>query len=162
MNASLLTEILNRVAARTIESLGLMFLVPEEEMPAGDLGPEISVRVAFSGPQTGFLLITAPERVAIELGANMLGLMRGADLPADKRGDALMELANVVCGNLLPEIAGKSPVFHVSAPEIIGDEVIGAAQEGRSTVTETRLFLDAGPIEIKLFVQQGQEAFCAP
>jgi len=33
--------------------------------------------------------------------------------------DVLGELANVICGNALPAIAGKQEIFHLQAPQIV-------------------------------------------
>jgi len=101
-------------ATTTFESLAL--LLPSSELtPAEAAAPAANaVRVAFAGPCCGALEVRVTADVARSLAENMLGV-NDAD-PALVR-DALGEVANVVCGNLLPDIGGREAVFHLSAPE---------------------------------------------
>jgi len=41
--------------------------------------------------------------------------------PVEKRDqfDALREVANVICGNMLPGVAGSDEAFQISPPELI-------------------------------------------
>jgi len=101
-------------ATTTFESLAL--LLPSSELtPAEAAAPAAyAVRVSFAGPFRGALEVRVTADVARSLAENMLGV-NDAD-PALVR-DALGEVANVVCGNLLPDIGGREAVFHLSAPE---------------------------------------------
>jgi CheY-specific phosphatase CheX len=104
-------------ATSTFESLALLFA----DVPAGaaQLATPLThaVVVAFSGPTSGALTVAVSDDVAVALAANMLGLSPEAAAadPALRR-DALGELANVVCGNVLPLVAGREAVFHLAAP----------------------------------------------
>jgi len=60
--------------------------------------------VDFTGRFTGGMELALSASVLAELAANMLGAEEGTTLSADEQRDALRELANVVCGNLLPAI----------------------------------------------------------
>jgi hypothetical protein len=48
----------------------------------------------------------------------MLGADDGSALPADEQHDALRELINVICGNLLPMIGGGTAEFNIQTPFI--------------------------------------------
>ena len=62
------------------------------------------------------------QQTAQELTENMLGLDEGeAEISSDDQADALKETINVICGNLLPAIAGKDAVFDIQPPEILAD-----------------------------------------
>jgi chemotaxis protein CheY-P-specific phosphatase CheC len=79
----------------------------------------------FAGPFTGALILMAPRAFCDQTAANVLGLE--ADEPEAQRGaeDALKELLNIACGNLLTTLAGEEPVFDLSIPKveaISGDE----------------------------------------
>ena len=105
-------------AISTFEALG--FLVPDERPSAEQLAAPLArgARVTFAGPFAGALAVRVSDDVATALAANMLGVdaVHGGDRLVQ---DALGEVANVICGNLLPEIAGRAAVFHLGAPEAI-------------------------------------------
>src|SRR5437667_7078274 len=95
---------LYETAANTLEALGFMFtgLVTREEQlnaPAN-----LSVGVRFEGPIQGAVYVTLCGGVLKQLACNMLG-EEEPPTDADQR-DALGELVNVICGNLLPQIGG--------------------------------------------------------
>ena len=60
------------------------------------------------------------------------------------------EVANVVCGNLLPDLAGREAVFHLSAPEPI--DVTDAAWCARPAVSalSASLGIDGGRADVAL------------
>jgi hypothetical protein len=92
-------------------------------------------------------VLTVDEAMMPALAANMLGVDEPPPPPADQR-DALGELANVLCGNLLPEIAGTEHVFLLAAPAP-GDE------RGTPTAAVT-VPLDLGTARASLFRESGQ------
>ena len=144
-------EILQRVAEDTFESLAFLLPMPQPDDPVEDC-PTTAVTVGFHGPFNGKLIVALPEAVLGELTGNMLGLDDDAEIPFDRRQDALKELANVVCGNVLPEIAGTVAVFNVAAPELIDASAPGIG-EGLSTAATARIFLDSGPAALELLTE---------
>jgi hypothetical protein len=114
MNAAVSAR-LSAVTMATLERLAFLFASPLEEVPvAGEAGLE-TVRVYFTGAFSGGLELSLSVPVLAELAANMLGAGEGVTLSPDARRDALRELANVVCGNLLPAIAGRTQEFNIHA-----------------------------------------------
>ena len=87
------------------------------------------------------------DDVARAFAENMLGVS-DADLAMVR--DALGEVANVVCGNLLPDLAGREAVFHLSAPEPI--DVTDAAWCARPAVSalSASLGIDGGRADVAL------------
>ena len=146
-----LDEILQRVAEETFEALAFLLPMPEPDEPFENC-PTATGTVSFHGPFNGKLVVTLPEAVLEELTGNMLGLDDGADVPVDSQQDALKELANVVCGNILPEIAGTTAIFNVDAPELIDASAPGSG-DGLSTAATTRFFLDSGPASVELLTE---------
>ena len=104
-------------ATSTFESLALLFADVPPSAAQGAAPLTAAVSVSFVGPSTGALVVAVSDDVAVALAANMLGLDPDA-VQADPalRHDALGELANVVCGNVLPLVAGRGAVFHLAAP----------------------------------------------
>ena len=165
-------ETLFRIGAETIGSLGMMLPLSEEEASAagGSTANQRAaackiVAVPFSGPSNGVLLLNADERLLPELAGNMLGLEDGVAASREQQEDALKELANVVCGNLLPAIAGKHPVFHIGAPYVVASPAKPAAAPARdggsappwcpmTSAAQTRLQFSGGAIALKLVFKE--------
>ncbi|MCW8130061.1 MAG: chemotaxis protein CheX [Planctomycetota bacterium] len=74
--------------------------------------------IRFSGSSAGSVQIAAPTALAGELAANALGLEPGDELVPGHAEDALRELLNIVCGNLLTAWAGEKAVFDLTPPEV--------------------------------------------
>jgi CheY-specific phosphatase CheX len=131
----------------TFEALGL--LLPDAEPSAEQLAAPLArgVRVTFAGPFAGALTVRVSDDVATTLAANMLGVDAIAGEDRLVR-DALGEVANVICGNLLPELAGRAAVFHLGAPEPVPASAAGA---DRPSLAVT-LGVDAGRAEVALHV----------
>jgi CheY-specific phosphatase CheX len=148
-----LIEVLHRVAEDTFEQLAYLFPVPEG-LDESACDPEsTAVRVHFSGPFEGELIMTLSSVLLPELARNMMGLDDAEPVEMDLQHDALRELINVICGNLLPEFAGLKAVFDLSPPELLTQ---GAPEEllaGRSPQARARLGLDEGAVELILFYQ---------
>ena len=91
---------------------GLCFVSAEGFL---DDQPDVPVRVAtvaFTGAATtGAVRITMPASLAPEL----FGDLADGD---PELGDALGELANIVCGNFLPRMYGKGAAFVLSPPQV--------------------------------------------
>ncbi|HEU4630510.1 MAG TPA: chemotaxis protein CheX [Gemmatimonadaceae bacterium] len=158
MTSSALRTALSSATISTFEELGLLFPA-DGAAPARRGEPLVGgVRVDFDGPWRGTVVVRATAGVLATAAANMLGR---AEPPAEPlRRDALGELANVLCGNLLPAVAGRAAVFELGAPrwlsagdavgrDVTGDEAPAAAlalelEEGRVEVT---LHVTHAPVE---------------
>ncbi len=149
---------LSRATTATFEELALLF--PEHELsPEQAAAPlDMAVSVEFRGPLLGRLVLRASSNVLSSIAANMLGEDASRERPLQR--DALGELANVICGNLLPAIAGVEAVFHLSAPRVHdGGDVFSRDVDAPSASV---LFgIEAGRAESALYVfaeQHGDEA----
>jgi CheY-specific phosphatase CheX len=135
-------------ALSTFESLAMLWAEPcvPSAGPPPRHAPTLAhaVRVAFTGPTTGALVLAVSDDVATALAASMLGLDADA-VQADVRlrQDALGEVANVICGNVLPLVAGRAAVFHLGAPEAI------AVPDGRPSDAHPASYAES------LLVEQG-------
>ncbi len=148
-----LEQHLTEVAEAMFESLAFLIQMPEEFCQE-ELSPAIAATVTFSGPFCGAVMVAASDGMLEELAANMLGLE--GDAPTDEQQtDAFKELLNVVCGNLLPAIAGSEAVFHVDAPRLLGTCDIPEALDELPLSARTSLLLDAGRAELALYIEAG-------
>lgn len=134
-------EILFSCTAQTFESLAFMMILPPDEAQPQQADPDslISTTVTFNGPFHGAVAISIPAAAMPVLAANMLGMDESEGPPAvEQQNDALKELANVLCGNLLPMLAGSQAVFSVGAPSQPaggGDvKIEGLQQCGRANI----------------------------
>lgn len=143
-NAELLTE----VTTRTLEELCFLFPMPLLSDEQRDAPIDASMSVRFEGPLCGRLVVRLCGGMLELLASNMLGDANG---DAHMQRDALAEVTNVVCGNLLPLLGGTSAEFSLDAPQPIvvlsnagpvPDAMVqfGLEQTGRADVF---LYLDA-------------------
>jgi CheY-specific phosphatase CheX len=122
-----INRLISKVTSETIEKLAFLFSEPLEAR-AGDAGPELeAVEVRFAGPFSGAMELGMSGPVIDEAAVNMLGIEEGAELSAEQRQDAFKELANVVCGNLLPAIGGEAREFAVHPPRLLAGGAAGLA-----------------------------------
>jgi CheY-specific phosphatase CheX len=146
-----LDRTLAQVASETLEQLAFLFSFPEDGGGAASDGePTVRVRVAFFGPFSGLLQMELSEACLNELSANMLGIEE-EDTTEAQRIDAVKETINVICGNLLPAVAGRTALFNLDAPEIVP----GQAETGDGTlhqVSDSALELEEGRCWLRLSV----------
>lgn len=142
-----LESVLLDVLETTCETLAFMFPVPPPDQGTDE--PATGVRVRFEGPISGCLALAAPDGMLSSLAANMLAV-DPSDVTDEQRLDALKELCNVVCGNLLPRLVGPVPVFHVGTPEREPDAV---AHDAEALTACT--WLEEGWVQATLTVEGG-------
>jgi len=140
-------DVLQNVAEDTFESLAFLLPMPESDESVDC--PSATVTVDFAGPFNGRLVLTLPTAALAELAGNMLGLDDEEGVPTESRTDAMKELGNVVCGNVLPAIAGTSAVFDVAAPKLVSSPDL-PDRDGLLPAAEARIFLDSGPAAVEL------------
>jgi CheY-specific phosphatase CheX len=147
--------VLYRTAAQIFEDLGFILSSREinQEQKISPLAA--TVAVAFHGPFTGSLLIRIYGDVIPALASNMLGDESAPSV--DMQMDAVKEIANVICGNLLPAIAGSTEVFDLEAPVICATAAEAAAAVCGSLKASARLGLDYGRTEIELYTSEAAD-----
>ncbi len=153
MTAEQIKETLYKVAGEVLEKLAFIFSFPEEEREPMDYSDAVIARVSFTGPFKGTLLMAVSKEALPEIAGNMLGLEDNSDAAAEQQYDALKELINVICGNLLPAIAGKQTVFNVEAPHIISsDEMMNSRGAGQPS-SAAKLDMDDGQCDLMLYIE---------
>jgi len=146
MNPSTMTDLgasLTETLVTTLEEMGFVFAI--EAGPGEERGLHgIAVEVSFSGPSSGLLWLEVSPQVLPTMTASMLAMdgVPGRVLQMD----ALGELANVVCGNVLPALAGSRAAFTLGHPEPAN----GPGPEGAEA--RSLVILDDGWAEARLVV----------
>lgn len=135
----------------------LCFMLPA---PRGSLPPEpeslsrVVLAVDFKGAGHGALHLTLPESLVAPVASAMLG--EDDPLELSEQYDAVCELANIVCGNVLPRVAGERAVFDLASPRVIATM---DANLGESFDATARVLLDEGLVTaslcLRLEEQQG-------
>ncbi len=140
-----------KVGLQIFEDLG--FLLPssnlDEEQANAEL--EAAVVVEFSGPTKGMLLLSLSGQVLPGLTSNMLG--DDNPVTTEQQLDALKEVANVVCGNLLPFMGSPGDVFDIKPPQIC-DPAALKRESGDKQVIHQAIGLENGRADIHLFLPE--------
>ena len=89
-----------------IEKMAFMF-IEEAEEDEMDADGALVATMSFTGDHSGSLTLALSPATANELASNVIGV-----------DDALRELLNVTCGNLLTGHYGEEPVFDLSVPKV--------------------------------------------
>lgn len=133
-------ETIRNVFCDVLEKMAFMFgeLAEEDEMPPS-VESAVEASMTFSGPFKGGLALAVPAKMCPELAANILGIDPDEEGAVEKAHDALKEVLNVICGNVLTEMAGVDPVFDLSVPEI--NELDAAAWKALQNDAATVAFL---------------------
>lgn len=146
MNEALTRE-LYRAAALTFEQLSFMLPVPDDGEGDGPPAVEIIAAVSFRGPFSGRVLVGAPRAFLPALAANMLG--EDEVRSEVQQLDALAEVANVICGNLLPALVGVEAVFDFEAPQVFESALLSTDERPTAEIVIT---LDEGAARVALHV----------
>lgn len=129
-------EILVEVVADVLEQFAFMFIAPIEPkqvtLPAHSMW---RAEIRFTGPFSGRLSLCGSAPFCALLASNILG-MDTEELTPEHTRDALKELVNVTCGELLVALSGKKTVFNLTVPtmERIDTEAARAALTRPDTI----------------------------
>jgi len=145
-------ELLSRVFMDVLEQMAFMFGDTASADDFREISCEILLaRMEFHGAMHGSLQLAVPLHMCPELAANFLGTEpEDAEEPRIYR-DALKELLNVTCGNVLTSFAGEEPVFDLTVPEVTDlapDDRELFAQDGSSVF----FLVDEHPVAIRLTI----------
>lgn len=136
---STMERFLSRALTATFEELAL--ICPDTKLSGvqSEAVVDVAVTVSFRGPLSGRLVLRASSTILPGVAANMLGA--DGEYPFAVQRDALGELANVICGNLLPMIGGAEAVFVLSAPH---EYLTGGEPQRCTPVSRASIGIDNG------------------
>jgi len=111
-------ELLLRVCCDVFENLSFMFgeTIDLDEAET-DSDSFLKVSMSFKGDKIGSVDMIVPVEISASLAYNILGIDEDEELPPDSPIDALRELLNTICGQLMTALFGDQPVFDLSVPE---------------------------------------------
>jgi CheY-specific phosphatase CheX len=138
-------QALYQAVISTFEELAFVFPSEEADLRPIVPGESSTVAVAFHGEFDGELVLTIENTALSVIAENMLGEDHAVN--AEMIQDVLGELANVICGNVLPAIAGTQHVFKLSAP---------AHHDGRDNdrnpSATAHLGMDEGRADVSIYI----------
>jgi CheY-specific phosphatase CheX len=147
--SSTTAQSLSRATTATFEDLALLF--PETDLSAEQAAAplDVSVSVDFRGPLTGRLVVRVSQSIMPAIAANMLGAEESRQLPLQR--DALGEIGNVICGNVLPLIAGADKIFNLAAPVVVESSALPQREED-APVARVQVGVEEGRAEAMLYL----------
>ncbi len=118
-------RVIGEVFESVLQNLAFMFVesVERETLQNMEPAPDVPERyvkasMAFSGPNQGRVNLMVPEELAKELAANIIGKELDKNISQRHLQDALKEVLNVTCGNLLSAVVGSKQVFDAASPAL--------------------------------------------
>jgi CheY-specific phosphatase CheX len=142
-------------ASKVFEEAAFAFVDATDGAPSeAPDAPQLVSSIDFEGPFSGVIAIAASEQTARAFAANMLGLDEAGPETEGRSADALGEILNMICGNLLPAVAGKSPEFNISTPKRLKAEEFDRIkmEASPSGTTSVRTMVDGRETEIVLIL----------
>ena len=143
-------KILIESTVRTLEDLCFIYQEPELKDAQENLPLEAAAEVKYrSNDFTGKLLIETRGGLFSAIATNILSI----DDPSTKqKKDALGEIANIICGNVVPSLAGGGREYKIESPRPLSkDDLLKEEKQGKPLVEITFNF-NQGRADIKLFV----------
>lgn len=113
---NIMDQCLSQKLAAIFEELALVCADMQLSVRQSEAPVDVAMNVSFTGPLTGSLILRATSDILPAIADNMLGTNDSTSHTV--LTDALGELANVLCGNLLPLVGGAEAVFVLSAPMV--------------------------------------------
>jgi hypothetical protein len=142
---NMLNDKLRQITLEAFESVCRLFPLMEGEGREG-LPLAGAVSVDFSGPIAGTFCMWFFGRLPQVIAESMLG---GA-ASSYQTEDAMKEIANVICGNILPYVAGPEPILKLDAPRL--EPSSGEGDFPKAAAAETRILFPGGSIRLAIFL----------
>lgn len=147
--------LLFNTAVKVFESTAFAFVDPPSEEPAEAPSGDCSAyHIPFEGAFAGAILMKMPVELPALLASNMLGVEPDDPEVTEQSMEAMGELLNIICGNVLPLIAGPSEEFILFSPRAISEkyykEFLDRKREEHPVTT--RLTVEGFQVDLALVV----------
>jgi CheY-specific phosphatase CheX len=142
-------NVLTEATIRTFEDICFMYLEPELKDSQKNLALEAAAEVKFRGDFAGKLVIESRGGLSSAIATNMLS----NDNPnSQQKKDALGEIANIICGNIVPSLGRrKGPGYKIESPISLNKDELLKEEKGKP-LAEVSFNFNQGRADIKLFV----------
>jgi len=139
---------LKTAGMKAFEETCYLYPVPELKEVQEMLPMEAAVEVKYRGDFTGRILIEARGGLSQAIAVNMLS---SQDPSEEQKMDALGEIANIICGNVIPALGGISQGYRIEAPRCIPLNEVQNNLLGEPLVSMV-LNLNQGRADLKFYV----------
>ncbi len=102
---------IGNVLLEVLEKQAFLFVDPGEDPDLASVDVYLAASVGFAGAAAGRVSLAVPSAMAAELASNFLGCEPDDPAAAAQAADACKEILNIVCGHILTELYGPTPVF---------------------------------------------------
>lgn len=142
-------DVLKESAIKTFEDICYMYLEPELKDSQKNMPRDAVSEVTFTGIFNGKLVIESRGDLYTAVAANMLS----NDHPsAQQKKDALGEIANIICGNIVPSIGRqKGSGYKIQSPRTFDKDSL-PREEKSAPLADVTLNFNRGRVDVKLFV----------
>jgi CheY-specific phosphatase CheX len=142
-------NVLKESTIKTFEDICFIYQVPELKDDQKNMALEAVAEVNFRGNFTGKLVIETRGGLFSAIAANMLS----NDVPEDRqKKDALGEVANIICGNVVPSLGRSEPEYKIEGPRCLNKDDLLKEEKQEKPLAEITLNFNQGRADIKLFV----------
>ncbi len=135
---------LTDVISEVLEELTMMMVEKTETFDG--FQPYLCGSIDFKGTVSGQLSIECTSDFSNALAGNLLGLDE-SEITEAHRWDALGELLNIICGNMVTRIFDDTTPFKLSAPQI---DMVEEDSLPEDTEQEVKLVIDDFPVKFGL------------
>lgn len=140
---------LARAVRDVFETLCFMVPAPKASAPPDSQGASrVVLAVEFGGAGDGCLQLALSDSMVAKAASAMLG--EDGPLELSEQHDAVRELANIVCGNVLPLVAGERAVFELASPRVLASHEPRPDGGGDATAS---VRLDEGTVAASLWLR---------
>lgn len=147
MDNETVKELLREIMTSVLESAAFLFVDEERaELPNVNETSFRGARIQFTGFKEGRVFLWMTEETADVAARNMLGHDDDYEINDKQRDDVLMELLNMITGNLLTGVFGEKVIFKLGVPEILTSEEIPELLPETTVVLST----DESPLVISV------------
>jgi CheY-specific phosphatase CheX len=142
-------KVLKEATVSTFEDICFIYQVPELKDIQKNMALEAAAEVKYLGDYTGKLVIETRGGLFSAIAANMLS----NDLPTSRqKKDALGEIANIICGNIVPSLGRSERGYKIQSPRSLSKDELLKEERQDKPLAEVTLNLNQGRADIKFFV----------
>ena len=142
-------NVLKESTIKTFEDICFIYQVPELKDDQKNLALEAAAEVKFRGNFTGKLVIETRGGLFSAIASNMLS----NEVPSiQQKKDALGEVANIICGNVVPSLGRSEPEYKIESPICLNTDDLLKEDKQEKPLAEVTLNFNQGRADIKLFV----------
>jgi len=146
---SKIEKVLQEAAVNTFEDICFMYQVPELKDVQNNLTVEAASEVRYRGDYTGSLLIETRGGLFSAIAANILSI----DNPsAQQKKDALGEVANIICGNVVTSLGRGKMGYKIESPRPLKKDELLQEKRQEIPLAEISMNFNEGRADIKFFV----------